>query len=282
MAPTVDQAIELLRQDPSNAEWIRDSYLDEDLVGAAARFEASDEFAAVVDFIGDRLKGGLLVDLGAGNGVASAALAHAGCRAVIALEPDPGVIVGRCAARQISSRDARVVVVAGIGEALPLRTASVDVVYARAVLHHIKPLPPVMREIVRVLRPGGLLLACREHVVDNDEQLARFLATHPVHQLTHGEGAHSLPTYLKSIRDAGLRLLQVLGPWDSIINAFPSVRTQEELAEIHRVLLERRLGTAGHLAARVPGVGPLVRRWLRSAHPPGRLYTFLAAKNQGR
>jgi hypothetical protein len=38
-----------------------------------------------------------------------------------------------------------------------------------------------------------VLLATREHVVDDPAQHAEFLARHPVHQLAGGENAFSLP-----------------------------------------------------------------------------------------
>jgi hypothetical protein len=133
----------------------------------------------------------------------------------------------------------------------------------------------MLRECGRVLRPGGSFLACREHVVDNDRQLAAFLASHPVHQLAGGENAFSLPAYEGAIRAAGLRIDEILGPWDSVINAFPLVNRQEDL----RFAAARRLaklGRIGRVAARVPGVTWLVR--LLVYRHAGRIYTFVATK----
>ena len=39
-----------------------------------------------------------------------------------------------------------------------------DVVFARAVLHHTRDLELACREMFRVLRPGGIFVAAREHV----------------------------------------------------------------------------------------------------------------------
>ncbi len=120
--------------------------------------------------------------------------------------------------------------VAAFGSELPLADASVDVVYCRQVLHHLIPdLDRALAECARVLRPGGLFVAVREHVVDDEGQLEVFLAEHPVHRLAGGEHAWSLPTYLSAIRGAGLTIVDELGPWDSIINAFPEVRRPEDL-----------------------------------------------------
>jgi ubiquinone/menaquinone biosynthesis C-methylase UbiE len=47
---------------------------------------------------------------------------------------------------------------------LPFYEASFDVVFCRSVLHHLHALPRAMREMLRVLRPGGLFVACSEPV----------------------------------------------------------------------------------------------------------------------
>jgi hypothetical protein len=72
-------------------------------------------------------------------------------------------------------------------------------------------------------------------------------------------------------------MLSVLDPWDSIINAFPAVRTADELRAYARSRLAARLGRAGSWLARLPGVERLA--WRRIRRPvPGRLYAFLAEK----
>lgn len=45
----------------------------------------------------------------------------------------------------------------GVGEALPWRDGSFDLVYVSHVLHHAADLDAMLRESLRVLRPGGLL-----------------------------------------------------------------------------------------------------------------------------
>lgn len=92
-----------------------------------------------------------------------------------------------------------------------------------------------------------------------------------------GENAFSLDAYLHAIEAASLVLERVLGPWDSVINAFPVARTQTELANMPRLLLKQRFGRIGRRA----GMSPLVRRvvWARLRRPrPGRMYSFLATK----
>ncbi len=273
---SVDEAVRILRADPTRADLVRDAYLGRDLADSARRFARSGEFVEVARLLGDRLVGATVVDLGAGTGIASHALLEAGAGRVIAVEPDPSDEVGRGAIARLDP-GGRIEVRDGYGEALPLPDASVDLIYARQVLHHARDLRRVAAECARVLRPGGVLLACREHVVEGPEELRAFLAAHPVHQLAGGENAFALREYTDAIERAGLALLRVLGPWESVINAYPMVKSVEELSDHARAALARRFGLIGRVAALVPGVQALVRRRIQRTDP-GRLFTFLAVK----
>ncbi|MBA3331860.1 MAG: class I SAM-dependent methyltransferase [Actinobacteria bacterium] len=273
---TVVEAVRLLRRDPAHASRMHDAYITGDLRSDAQRFRASVEFAETLRLLGGDLAGRIVLDVGAGTGIASYAFASVGAR-VYALEPDPGGDLGRGAIAVVTA-DLDVEILAGVGETIPLGDAAADVVYARQVLHHAEDLPRLIRECARVLQPGGVLLACREHVVDDDEQLQEFLASHPVHQLAGGEHARPLRGYVTSITEAGLRLERTLGPLDSVINAFPAFRSEDELRRYPRALLTAKLGRLGALLGRVPAVQTLVRRRIGRLAPPGRLYSFLATK----
>ena len=140
----------------------------------------------------------------------------------------------------------------------------------------------LVRESARVLRPGGAFLQyARRHVVDDGRQLAQFLANHPVHRLTGGEHAYSLDAYVAAITDAGLVMRETLGPWESVINAFPAARSEAELERFPRDAVTRRFGRAGAWIVAIPGVAPLLRRY--AVRPTaGRLYTFFATKEKDR
>jgi ubiquinone/menaquinone biosynthesis C-methylase UbiE len=273
---TVAEAVRYMRNNPKYAELIHDTYLGENVFESAERFRRSAEFLEVQKLIGNRVRGGKVLDLGAGVGIASRAFAECGARVVYALEPDPSDETGRGAIRRLVQA-ASITIVDAYGEKIPLPDEEVDVVYARQVLHHAQNLPQVLLECARVLKPGGIFLACREHVVDNDKQLRVFLDNHPVHQLVGGENAFRLEEYIDAIRSAGLELENVLGPWDTVINAFPAVKTTEELKGYPRTVLKRRLGRFGALLSNTPGIDTLVWRWLKRP-VPGRPYTFLATK----
>lgn len=270
-----DDAIRLLRADPRRASLIEDSYLTPDVAASAERFAQSAEFRTVMTLVGD-LPGKRLVDIGSGNGIASFAFAGAGAR-VFAVEPNLSTEFGAGAVRALTN-SLDVVVVAGTGEAIPLRSESVDVVYGRQVLHHAGDLRGFIAECARVLRRNGVFIATREHVADDARQLRQFLCNHAVHQLAGGEHAYPLSTYLEAITAAGFAEPVTLGPWDSVINAFPTARNAEELSHLPAVLLKRFFGVTGAVAAFVPGVKTLIWSLLRRPRP-GRMYTFVARRS---
>jgi len=273
---THDEALAWLRSRPEYADTVRDSYWSSDVHESASSFSSSAEFAEVCAIAGSRIPGGTIVDLGAGRGIASWAFARRGANLIYAIEPDSSPAVGRgaiiqlCAAQPVSVIDA-------VGEDLPLGDSSVDLVYARQVLHHTQSLARVLREIARVLKPGGMFIGCREHVVDNRRQLEEFLDRHIMHRLAGGENAYRLSEYTAAISGAGLELIYRLGPWDSVVNAFPGVRSQQELQQYPRTLLISRFGKFGDYLSRAPLVTALVRARL-NRRIPGRPYSFVAVK----
>lgn len=274
---SVDEAVLQLRADPQMTALIRDAYLDRDVLAAGNRFLDSAEFAEVKKLLHGRWKDAIVLDLGAGTGIVSYAFAKSGAQKVYAVEPDPSDEVGRGAMLRLP-QDLPIELVDALGESIPLPDASVDVVYTRQVLHHIQDLPAAMHECARILKPGGIFLACREHVVDNAAQKQVFLQNHVMHRLAGNENAYSLPEYTQAIVGAGLKLTAVLSPWDTLINVFPEVRSSEELAQIHLTWLESKFGAAGRLLSAIPFANRLVR-WRFSHLPkPGRMFTFLATK----
>ena len=273
---SLDEAIETIRRTPQNASLVRDAYFDVDVTAAVHRFADSSEFAETLKLAGERANG-VVLDVGAGRGISSYAFARAGARQVIALEPDPSDVVGLGALRQAIG-DLPIEALAAYAEAIPLPNASCDLVYARQVLHHIPDLPAAMREVARVLKSGGMFLACREHVVDDDAQLASFLASHPVHQLAGGENAYRMDQYIGAMQNAGLRVQQIIRPWDSVITAFPGARSQAELNEGYVRSQRRRLRYPLRIGQYIPGVVSAVRRVHADPGYPGRMFAFVASK----
>lgn len=267
---TMDDAIAQLRQLPEYAALLRDAYLDRDVSAAAARFAASAEFAEARALMGD-VDGKTLLEIGGGNGMAGGAWTSAGAT-VIAVEPDLGIEAGlRARGRPLSRR------ICAIGEQLPLRSRSVDIIYTRQVLHHCRDLRAFAAECARVLVDGGTMLACREHVVSNERELRSFLEQHPLHRLTGDEWAYPLAAYAEAFTAAGLRVERIVKPWDSVINAFPAVQRTDEIPHLGRAALQRRLGRAGTWLGRIGIIAAAAQRYVTRGIP-GRMYTFVVRK----
>ena len=103
---------------------------------------------------------GVVVEIGAGYG-ATFPFYPAAVASVLALEPDPTLrgLAGAAAA----TAPVLVTVKDGVAESLPVADASVDVVVSSLVLCSVADQSAALAEVVRVLRPGGLLLFY-EHV----------------------------------------------------------------------------------------------------------------------
>jgi len=274
---SIDEAVRHMRSRPEFADVVRDAYLGSDVFDSYRRFVESAEWREVRALLDGHIRDAVVVDLGAGTGIASRAFVDEGARHVLALEPDPSSEVGYEVIRRLVT-GLPVSIASSYAEHLPLADGSADVVYMRQVLHHTRELDAAIAECARVLRPGGRLIACREHVVRDDADLQAFLAAHPVHRLAGGEHAYTLDAYEGALRRAGLSVLRTVAPWDSVINAFPAVRSQQELEELPTRWLRDRFGPIGALVARVPAVSSFV--WARIRRPfPGQMYSFLARKS---
>ena len=263
---TWEEAVIWLKAQPDQAELVQACFFDDPLIDAAERYYASSEWEAVRKLAGPT--GGRALDVGAGRGISSFALARDGWQ-VTALEPDPSAVVGAGAIDQLAV-DAHfpIEVVKEWGEALPFPDASFDLVYGRQVLHHARNLPLLCAEMARVLKPGGIFLATREHVIFKDADLEIFLAGHPLHRLYGGENAYRLREYKSAIEDAGIRLTSVLNPWASAVNLYP--RSTSEL----RKLIHARLPFVPESVIR-PSILPRLGWLLRS---PGTAYSFVGIR----
>jgi ubiquinone/menaquinone biosynthesis C-methylase UbiE len=106
-----------------------------------------------------------LVDLGCGTGFWLTGYA-AEAATVTGVEPDPDL---QATARERVASLANATVLAGSAEHLPLADASVDVVHARFAYFFGPGADAGLREVMRVLRPGGALV-----VIDNNYAHGEF------------------------------------------------------------------------------------------------------------
>jgi len=272
---TWEEAVEQLRRDPAQAELVLSCYYDDPLRGAAERFAASEEWAALQSWLPPR---GRVLELGAGRGITSWAFAKAGWE-VTALEPDPSAVVGAGAIRSLAAETGVAIeVVENWGETLPFAAGSFDLVYGRAVFHHARDLDAFCREAARVLKPGGTLILTREHVLSREEDLGQFFKTHHLHKLYGGENAFTLDRYLSAIRAGGFEVARVVGPKSSAVNFAP-----ESTGEVARVLKQRRRKRIGFWKSLFGGWSrenflEEAALWEEKMKMPGRLYSFVAAK----
>lgn len=115
-----------------------------------ARHEAA--YAWLVRELGPRLAGADVVEAGSGEGYGAAMLRDAGARTVVALEYDDAA-VGHAADAYPHVRTVRANLAA-----LPLATASADVLVTLQVVEHLWDLRGFLLDCARVLRPGGLVV----------------------------------------------------------------------------------------------------------------------------
>jgi SAM-dependent methyltransferase len=267
---TWEEAVIWLRSQPDQTDLIRACYFDDPLIEAAERFYHSSEWTEIQK----RLKGkrGRVLDLGAGRGIATYAFSEDGWE-VIAAEPDPSRVVGTKAIKCLEA-DSHLPfsVIQSFAESLPFRDGSFDIVYGRQVLHHAQDLPEMCREISRILKPGGIFLATREHVISKPEDLLIFLKDHPLQKIYGGENAYVLRQYLNALHDSGIQITEILNPYASDINLFP---------ESHKSV---KKNIARKIFFPFPTLIPDVMLHLlgKFNKTPGRLYSFIGRKKNER
>ncbi|MEM1065734.1 MAG: bifunctional 2-polyprenyl-6-hydroxyphenol methylase/3-demethylubiquinol 3-O-methyltransferase UbiG [Pseudomonadota bacterium] len=99
--------------------------------------------------------GKAVLDLGCAGGFMAEALARKGAH-VTGIDPAAQAI--EAARAHADQQDLTIKYDVGVGEALPYDNAAFDYVVCVDVLEHVADLAQVMREVARVLKPGGVFL----------------------------------------------------------------------------------------------------------------------------
>lgn len=271
-----EDAVRSLLDQPEQRRLVLDCYYDQPVEAAAQRYAESAEWESLIDILPAR--GSWALDLGAGHGISSYALAQEGWQ-VVAIEPDDSELVGCGAIRRLANRTGVAVgPVRARAESLPFGECAFDLVFARQAMHHAADLDRFCSEIRRVLKPRGVFIAVRDHVLSNRHDLKAFQQAHPLHHLYGGEQAFTLEEYRSALEGAGLAIRRVLKSFDSPINFAP--RTEEEVwAELKRRARLHLLATALSWARRwSPARRGVLGLLSQLDRRPGRLYSFVCQR----
>ncbi len=147
--------------------------------------------------IGD-LRGRRVLEIGCGQGAGTESLLHAsGAERVFAFDYDPDQV--RRARKRLRRRHSNeFTLFLADGERLPFPDNQFDAVVEFAILHHMHDWRQTLREVARVLKPGGLFAY---------EEFLRDFVGHPLTRifLIHPEsGIFTAESFYEGMDDAGL------------------------------------------------------------------------------
>jgi len=271
-----EDAVSWLMNQPDKQELVKDCYYDKSIFDAAQRYRESAEWDAITLELPDNM--GNVLDLGAGRGIASYALAKEGWN-VVAVEPDSSNLVGAGAIKFLAqSENLAINVLEEFGEQVKCDSNYFDLIFARQVLHHASDLNQLCNEVFRLLKPGGTFIAARDHVISSAADLPRFLEIHPLHNLYGGENAYTTSQYLSALKQAGFKVKKVMRSFDSVINYAPY--TDESLKMELKIRLNKLpiVGRFNWIFNCKWSYRLLLNLLSRFDSRPGRLYSFICIK----
>ncbi|HLZ73249.1 MAG TPA: methyltransferase domain-containing protein [Dehalococcoidia bacterium] len=175
--------------------------------------EIDNRFQPVIERLINRAAlrpGERVLDLGAGTGAVAlrAAPLVAPHGSVLAVDPSPAMLA-RAEQRSRALAQGQIRFVEGRGEAIPAETASLDVALASLSLMYAIDRAAVARELGRVLRPGGRLVAAvwagpeQCDIVRFQAAAGRFAPMPPVQGVGPGALADPMP-FLAQLAAAGI------------------------------------------------------------------------------
>ncbi|MDP5158574.1 MAG: methyltransferase domain-containing protein [Flaviramulus sp.] len=283
---TWDETIRYIRILPEHSVLVEKAYFDEDLHLNVRRFSESDEFKETLKiFKKYKPNASKVLDVGCGNGISAINFALKGYN-VSAVEPDKSDTVGAGAIKLLKEELnlENIEIFEDFAENINFPNNFFDVVYVRQAMHHANNLDKFIKECVRVLKPSGLLLTIRDHVIYNEKDKEWFLSSHPLQKYYGGENAFTSIEYKNAFKKAGAKIIKELKYFDSIINYFPAT-TKE-------VLILKNSNELRQKKKLINKLGSIANNWLvwnlycllSSYKPlnettiPGRIYSYIVIK----
>jgi len=207
-----EHSVVSFRMDPRMRSFVEKNYLEEGLAEAVSRFVQSEQFSLICSALKPYIDSGArLADLGAGRGLTSLALAGKGAR-VTSVEYNPSGVVGLGAlAKHLRLHPQPLALVRGDVLQLLFSDTYFDVAFCRGLLHHLGDLRQGVREIWRILKPGGIFLASNEHILSPFSNGKKFLDAHPAVAYGVNESAYSAWTYWWTLRMIGFHRIRFFG-----------------------------------------------------------------------
>jgi len=146
------------------------------------------------------LEGQRVLEIGCGRGVGARILLDLGAAEVVGIDIDPRMI--SLAQARLARHAGRAVAFVGEAEAIEAPQGSFDAVVDYGILHHIPNWPQALKEITRVLRPGGIFYF--------EDLLKGFVSAWPIRALlTHPQATQFYGRELRAgLEAAGLRVTQ--------------------------------------------------------------------------
>lgn len=286
---TWEETIQYIRTQPEYSQLVKDAYFSEDLVMNVESFRHSDEFKETLNILKNYSPNAIsILDIGSGNGISSVAFALNGFDVTVS-EPDPSKTIGAGAIKILKDHYKlnNLHIYEEFAERIQFSNKLFDVVYVRQAMHHAYDLNLFIANISKFLKPGGLLLTIRDHVIINEEDKNWFLETHALHKYYGGENAFTVKEYKEAFFNSGLEILKTIKYYDSVINYFP-VKKDYLIAEYKKgehglkQHLRKRIG----LLAYLPFVFKLYKMkvgfnestFFDETKTPGRMYSFITKK----
>ncbi|XP_047156603.1 putative methyltransferase-like protein 7A isoform X1 [Vigna umbellata] len=188
--PYSDYTALLKKFHPPRPDWYEEFYAGV-MNSATESYEA--EVATYKSQIFSNLKGkGLrILEIGIGTGPNLSYYASGSDVEVVGIDPNPKMEkYARSSASSAGLPPSNFEFIQAVGEAIPLSDASVDAVVGTLVLCSVKDVDMTLKEVMRVLRPGGLYVFV-EHVAAKDGTFLKFIqrVLDPL-QRTLADGCH--------------------------------------------------------------------------------------------